>query len=494
MANEASWAITLPNQYEPFGNILQRGIAMQGEQNQMLYNQQQKEEQDKWKKLSLIRDFTDLSKHKTGSDVANAIGKKKMADILQKYTMSSQNMSPEQLQFELSKDVSNTVSAMDGIKQELELGDASIKQLKQNFPNLNAEQMAKDWRGDVLNRRLKNENEFNPDLTIEQPGIDFSNPETLSKYVTGNKNILKTINDDKGNDVSVLMGKQGDYTRYEGKIKDYQRLGFDPTKVNEEGFYIGKDIPSFKTKSTILPKETMTDASGNQMELIEDDVYKKFTDDESANLELIASAKKDFPNYDNLSPQEKNYAKRNTLFKIIASNDQNRINPTGNVRPPVTHNRTYVNTGGKTAAPIDLREQEDVGEGFKDVTSLFGGINSTSLPTGGSFRPAYVRYNPITKQIKYKDYVDKNKEGEYGGTPKEKTVSLVKFKQDLKTQNPQVDMKFLDGLDNPITGKAQEEKPTSKMVIMVLPNGVKGQIPEDQVSQFLKDNPKAKRQ
>jgi len=38
-------------------------------------------------------------------------------------------------------------------------------------------------------------------------------------------------------------------------------------------------------------------------------------------------------------------------------------------------------------------------------------------------------------------------------------------------------------------------KPASnKMVTMVLPNGVTGQIPEDKVAEFLKDNPKAKRQ
>lgn len=42
---------------------------------------------------------------------------------------------------------------------------------------------------------------------------------------------------------------------------------------------------------------------------------------------------------------------------------------------------------------------------------------------------------------------------------------------------------------------AQQNKTTpSKMVTMVLPDGRTGQIPEDKVSQFLKDNPKAKRQ
>ena len=365
--NEASWAIELPNQFEPFGNILQREIDAQGNQNQYFYNQQlreqQKQEQDKWKKLALIQDYTDLSKHQTGSDVANAIGNKKMAEIVQKYSQLSSSMSPEQLLYELNKEVSGTVSAMDGIKNELQIGEESIKQLKQNYPYLNAEQMAKDFRQDVLDRRLKNDSEFTPQLSIGQSAINFSDPEILAKYVTGNKSLLKAINEDKGDEVTALMGKQGDYTKYEGKIKPYQKLGYDPTKVNSEGFYVGKDIPSFKIKSSTLPAETMTDSGGNPLEIIDDDVYQRYVQDGGINLELIAATKQAFPNYSELSPQQKNYAKRNTLYKIISANDQSRMNPTANVRPPVTNIRNY---SGQTSSETQIR---DIFKEVKRVTS-----------------------------------------------------------------------------------------------------------------------------
>ena len=46
----------------------------------------------------------------------------------------------------------------------------------------------------------------------------------------------------------------------------------------------------------------------------------------------------------------------------------------------------------------------------------------------------------------------------------------------------------------PTFGDKGKTATTKKMVTMVLPDGRKGQIPEDQVAQFLKDNPKAKKQ
>lgn len=453
--NEASWAIELPNQFEPFGNILQREIDAQGNQNQYFYNQQlreqQKQEQDKWKKLALIQDYTDLSKHQTGSDVANAIGNQKMASIVQKYSQLSSKMSPEQLLYELNKEVSGTVNAMDGIKNELQIGEESIKQLKQSYPYLNAEQMAKDFRQDVLDRRLKNDTEFTPQLSIGQSNINFSDPEILAKYVTGNKSLLKAINEDKGDEVTALMGKQGDYTKYEGRIKPYQKLGYDPAQVNSKGFYVGKDIPSFKIKSSILPAETMTDSGGNPLEIIDEDVYQRYAQDGGINLELIAATKQAFPNYSELSPQQKNYAKRNTLYKIISANDQSRMNPKDNVRPPVTNIRNYSGGGGsKEPTPIDLRdkgEYPDAGGGFQDVTRLFQGVKVTGLPDGKTLNAEYVKYNPSTGVVRYKEYT---------GTA-EKQTNLTTLFQNIQTNNPGIDMNFLQGLRNPITGEQKSK-------------------------------------
>jgi hypothetical protein len=145
--SEASWAIQLPNQFEPFGNILQKGINAQGNQNELLYNnmlrQQRQQEQDEWKKLNLIQDLTDISKLQTGSDVANAIGNSQVSKIFQKYTQEASKLSPAQLQASLSKDMSGLINSMQGVKTELETADEQLKALKQNFPDLDMSRLAK---------------------------------------------------------------------------------------------------------------------------------------------------------------------------------------------------------------------------------------------------------------------------------------------------------------------------------------------------------------
>src|SRR6476661_2708274 len=70
------------------------------------YQLQKEKEADEWRKLNLIQDLTDLSKHQTGSDVANAIGNQHAAGILQKYTASAANMSPSELQAKVSQEMS----------------------------------------------------------------------------------------------------------------------------------------------------------------------------------------------------------------------------------------------------------------------------------------------------------------------------------------------------------------------------------------------------
>lgn len=197
------------------------------------------------------------------------------------------------------------------------------------------------------------------------------------------------------------------------------------------------------------------------------------------------------------SPQAKNAARAIMYdeLKRRGGGGIKDIEETKEAPAPKISIRNYSGGGTKPSEQINLTEQPDVGGGYKDITSMTGGIKTSVLPDGKSFNAELVYYNPSTKKVKYIEYVSKDDKGKYG-EPKWKEVSLTKFKQDVKTSNPQIDMKFLDGLENPITGTKQDTpKPsTSKMVTMVLPDGRKGQIPEDKVDQFLKDNPKAKRQ
>ena len=463
--SEASWAITLPNTFEPYGNIAQKGMEMKNQQNQMLYSQmlrqKAKDEEDQWKKLNLIQDLTDLSKHQTGSDVANTLGNQQMSKIYQEMTANAAKMSPIQLQAEIQKKMSGIVNSMEGIKSELEVGDEYVKQLKTAYPNLDIGKIAKDIRADVVGRRMKNDSEFVPNLEVQPTALNLQDPDVLSKYVTGNKNIINSITDPKGADQeTVLMGKQGDYTKFEGKVAFWKKPNYDRQKFNSEGFYTGKDIPTLNVKSETIPSSALPSSNGKPFEVATKEDYERFAQDGQANLELTSATRQAYPEYDNFNSTEKEYAKRNILLQHFRSYDQTQLHPTQNVRPQVTHNSTRVyNNSSKEPTPIDLREYKDV-PGGKDITDLMRGVKVTGLPNGSSLLAESVVYDPATQRVTYKEYTD-------GKETAPKTVSLTKFKQDIKTLNPALDMKFLEGLNKPITGTVtvpQNPQPAKKEI------------------------------
>lgn len=489
----------LPNAFPEPGEVMANAIQnkRQDEQikQQTAYRQQKDAEADQWKKLDLIQDLTDLSKHQTGSDVANAVGNQHASRILQKYTQAAPNMSPNELMAKVQQEMSGLITGMDAMKDELDLSDQELKLIKQNYPGINISQAAQMKRADILSRRMKGDQFVNP-LEVQPSDIDFSNPEVLSEFVSDDSGLIKAITNPQGSEAeSVLMGKQGDYTKFEGKLNYWKKPNYDRTQFNSEGFYSGKEIPTFVTKGTTLPSDALPASNGKPFNIIDKDVLDQFTSDATQRLGLLAATKRRYKDYAKFSPQEKEYAQRNVLFDMVETLDPSQLHPTQNVRPQVTSIRNYSGGGTKPSEQINLTEQPDVGGGYKDITSMTGGIKTSVLPDGKSFNAELVYYNSSTKKVKYIEYVSKDDKGKYG-EPKWKEVSLTKFKQDVKTSNPQIDMKFLDGLENPITGTKQDTpKPsTSKMVTMVLPDGRKGQIPEDKVDQFLKDNPKAKRQ
>ena len=87
------------------------------------YRNQKDREAEDWRKLNLIQDLTDISKYQTGSDVADAIGNRKVNEIFQKYTQSAGAMSPAELQANIQKDMSVIIGGMSAAKQELTQAD-----------------------------------------------------------------------------------------------------------------------------------------------------------------------------------------------------------------------------------------------------------------------------------------------------------------------------------------------------------------------------------
>ncbi len=158
------------------------------------------------------------------------------------------------------------------------------------------------------------------------------------------------------------------------------------------------------------------------------------------------------------SPQSEHFG-RVLAFRILDQSSKSKVSISEDVdtkQPPIIIDRG--GGSGKGVEPIDLTGYTKDGDNY-NITSIFSGAKVTGLPTGKSYAPKYVLYNPKTKEITYNEYTEKGDTGEYG-VGKEKKVSLSKFLQDIKTLNSTIDMKTLKGLENPIgVEDAKNKKP-----------------------------------
>lgn len=459
--------VVLPSLFGSPGQNFQNAINLQQRdkerQQELEIQKQRQQDSDEWRKLGLIQDLTDLSKHQTGSDVANAIGNKKAADTLQKYTALAKTMSPSELQARINQDMSGLISGMTALKDELNLSEEGIKQIKAAHPDLDIARLAKDMRTDVLQRRLAGDNEFRNPLEVPPSQMRFTEPDVLANYVQGTKNLDEQIINPKGLEaMEVLSGSPNNYTKYKGKVPFWMKENFDRTKFNN-GFYTGDVEPQLQIKSSVLPSKALPSSQGKPFEVIDEDVYQKFAENANTDLELTSAAMKKFPTFGKFTTEEKELAKRNVLFEKIKALDKSGYYPTEVKTPSASMLKLWMGgsgSGQQNVLPIDLREQPDTDYG-KDITSIMQGVKVTGLPDGKTLLAENVQYDPVTKRVKYKEYVSQDEQGKYG-KGQEREVSLVKFKQDIKTNNPGIDMKFLDGLDNAIVDKKQKPEQEAK--------------------------------
>jgi len=335
---------------------------------EIAYQRHKEQEAEQWRKLNLIQDLTDLSKHQTSDDIANAVGNQHANDIFKKYTAAAGQMSPAELQYNISKDMQSVTNGLDAMKNELAQSDQMIGALKTKFPSLDITSLAKDSRADILGRRLKNANEFANPLEVPQSTINYGDPDFLSRYVTGNKGITEEIVNPKGaDDVSVYKGSPNQYTKYSAKIPYWKKPSYDPAKLNN-GFITDKSEPSLQIKATTLPAASLPSSNGKPFKIVDEDVYKRFTNDEGKNIELIKSTRDEYPEYDKFNSQEKEYAKRNVLYKHLEALDQSNFHPTDVHAPSASLLKLYAGGSGSGSSKVEP-EIRDI---YKEVSGKVG--------------------------------------------------------------------------------------------------------------------------
>lgn len=343
------------------------------------YRHQRDMESDNWRKLNLIQDLTDLSKHQTGSDVANAIGDQKASEILQKYTAASKTLPPEVLLANIRKEMSGTITGMEGVKNELEVSDEQIKQLKVAFPDLNYAQLAKAAREDILHRRFDDNGGFVNPITVPQSKINLADPDELSKYVNGDKNLSDYFQNPKGlDDTHVYEGNANNYTKFTAKIPPWKRANFKPEDLSNGTFLKKGSTPQLVFKSSRLPSDALPSSKDQPFEMMDKDVYDNIGG--MTKVELVAKTRKTFPNYDQMNQTEKEYAQRHTALSTAKSLDQTNFHPTEVHTPSASLLKFYAGQSGTDGAvnihnvydKIDaaLTKQEQDGKAGLTVTYL----------------------------------------------------------------------------------------------------------------------------
>lgn len=235
-----------------------------------------------------------------------------------------------------------------------------------------------------------------------------------------------------------------------GKYSETNKRGatdkFEWKADNFPAYYDFKDNGEAKapTLTTRSQESGLVDANKQPIPMLSNEAYGRFKAKPSNVIAINRRLKNLYGDALDLKSEQAEILRKVEAFKEV-DKYKPRVNTSRLEKEAPAPRITINNNGNKNDPPqIDLREYKDV-TGGKDITDLLRGVKVTGLPTGSSLLAESVVYDPVKKLVTYKEYTD-GKES----TPK--TVSLTKFKQDIKTLNPTTDMKFLEGLDNPITG------------------------------------------
>jgi hypothetical protein len=389
--NLGSYAVTLPNIFQAPGQALESAtqqIERQTEkmadralrEQEMAQRKAERDEAQMYRKMQTIQDLSDLSKYRTTSDVANAIGDKSALSIQEKYINKAKSgTNIADLSSEMIRDISSVAQGMQAFKTESEAIEKRLADINKDFPNLDYGAIVADYRKEALGRRIKGNEFINP---LEVPASNFAtqlgNPDFLSIYARGGKTLTEAIQAPKGLEkISVFSGTPMENTRYDAQLPFWKR----PTFKSEEapgGFLPKGVIPKLELKADVLPAEAIKGSSKAPFKVIDEQVYNTFTQNPAVNIELVQATRQQYPQYDTFNQVEKNYAKRNVLYNKLSEIDQSDFSPAASTRAPVTN----INIPKEPTATVNVYPEIE-----KLVDSRTGGmaapLNQLSSTTQG---------------------------------------------------------------------------------------------------------------
>lgn len=422
------------------------------------------DEMRSYKNQQFLKDATDTGGVKTGPERIQNFTIAKLNEIKNEYAGKAGTMDINTLASELYGKITPIISGYSAAKQKTIEEQAKVSAAVAGNKNLNKEKLLEDVYKSIGDHYLVEDKDGKltfkaidkTDQTLDYTGNLLSAPD-YHKYAMGTDPLTKSLETIKTVPVTAFVAK-GPYarTKWTGTMTDFQKLNVDP---DEHGFV--KKEPALE-----FVKETH-----NGVDMLPDNLFKAQIYDSLEKQIAFDNAFDSFAKAHRLTftdPDALDKARRAfALNEIVKPHIKNQMNPEVYNEP----RQPYISVGGGNSSNngrIDLRDPiyKDV-DGGKDITVLMQGVKVTGLPSGKSLLANSVVFDPATKKVTYQEYIDEK--DDRGNYPK-KTVSLTTFLQNIKTNNPGIDMKFLEGLWNPIV---DNNKQTTQYVDIKVVNGVK---------------------
>jgi hypothetical protein len=459
--NLGSYAVTLPNIFQAPGQALESAtqqIERQTEkmadralrEQEMAERKAERDETQMYRKMQTIQDLSDLSKYRTTSDVANAIGDKSAQDLRAKYIKKAQEgANPSDIMAEMGRDVSSVAQGMQAFKTESEMIEKRIADINKDLPNLDYGRAISDYRKEALGRRIKGSEFINP---LEVPASNFAtqleNPDFLSIYARGGKTLTEAIQAPKGLEKSsIFVGTPMENVRYDAQLPFWKRPTFKPEEA-PGGFLPKGVIPKLELKADVLPAEAIKGSAKAPFKVIDEQVYNTFTQNPAVNIELIQATRQQYPQYDTFNQVEKNYAKRNVLYNKLSEIDQSDFSAAASTRAPITNVNIPKEEKGleglnwvknfKTAL-----ESKDTGSAIAEARKLFAGA-------GGKydFKDLKIASDGGLRFIYYDDYTGEDKDVKISPNDPNKYYKIANLYQNITGQDVKMERKVLGGKED----------------------------------------------
>lgn len=378
---------------------------------------------------------------------------------------------------------------------------------------------------DKFNQEFKKAAYYNPDGSLKDiASIDPTHNYTNDVLTNGD-----VYNADAINDYVKDAGKNVTSDKF--KIKGSNGgSSFSDVEITKPDFYVqDKDVNGnhigFVPKFNLAADDdqpllhNFMSENGNKTEapirVLSDDVFYNMRKEKPEAMAYILQETKKYAQQhkiDPSSPQAENLAKALAydMLNNVSSKHATYKTSKAQVQPPAPRTSITVNTGnsGGNVPTVDVFQEIFDKAGAEDRVKRGVGYAASGLSgTAQKIVIDYLKNLTGDKNLSQADFYIKRDANDnvfaVGATDNKIIAPINAFdintiaNRDLnKTWSSKAEEKSARDINLKGGEKVATQKPTAqiKMVTMVLPDGRKGQIPESEVANFLKDNPKAKKQ